>query len=271
MTRARLCNHGVLGLTLALGLVPGALTSITTARAADPVALKLVDYWGDEPAKTYWRELYTSCGKEVGATVSVESVPGNDLVPKVLQMMASKTLPDVLMFDNPDMQQIAAAGALTPLADFGVDTDGFDQGILAAGTYQGKVYGLAPTVNMIGLFYNKDILAKAGVTPPKTWDELKAAAKKLTTADQYGFAFDADPGLRVGLAVPAVHVVQRRRRDEAERSADGRGAAILGRPRQGRLGVGVRRQLDAGRRQRPVHGRQGGDDDQRPLAVPGAR
>jgi multiple sugar transport system substrate-binding protein len=195
MTRARLRNHGILGLTLALGLVPGALTSISAARAADPVALKVVDYWGDEPAKTYWRELYTNCGKEVGATVSVESVPGNDLVPKVLQMMASKTLPDVLMFDNPDMQQVAVAGALTPLSDYGVDTKGFYPGILSARSYDGKVYGLAPAVDMIGLFYNKDILDKAGVTPPKTWDELKAAAKKLTTADRYGFAFDADPGL----------------------------------------------------------------------------
>jgi multiple sugar transport system substrate-binding protein len=127
--------------------------------------------------------------------MNVESQPGNFLVPKVLQMAASKTLPDVLMFDNPDMQQIAAAGALTPLSDYNIDTTGFYPGILSAGTYDGKVYGLAPAVDMIGLFYNKDILAAAGVTPPTTWDELKAAAKKLTTADRYGFAFDADPGL----------------------------------------------------------------------------
>ena len=41
------------------------------AVANKDLALKLVDYWGDEPAKTYWGELYAACGKQVGATVSV--------------------------------------------------------------------------------------------------------------------------------------------------------------------------------------------------------
>ena len=35
------------------------------------------------------------------------------------------------------------------------------------------------------------MLAKAGVTPPKTWDELQTAAKKLTSGKQYGLAFSA--------------------------------------------------------------------------------
>src|SRR3712207_1609472 len=60
-----------------------------------------------------------------------------------------------------------------------------------AATYEGEVYGLAPTVNTLGLFYNTDLLAAAGVTPPKTWEELKAAATALTSGDQYGMAFSA--------------------------------------------------------------------------------
>jgi multiple sugar transport system substrate-binding protein len=35
------------------------------------------------------------------------------------------------------------------------------------------------------------MLAAAGIQPPKTWDELKAAAEKLTTGDRYGLAFSA--------------------------------------------------------------------------------
>jgi multiple sugar transport system substrate-binding protein len=181
---------------LSLALTFGLLVSgAGAARAADSVTLKLLDYWGDQPAKTIWRDAYAVCGKAIGATIDAESVPGNFLVPKALQMVASKTLPDVLMFDNPDMQQVAVSDALVPLSEYKVDTTGFYPGILSAGSYNGKVYGLAPAVDMIGLFYNKDILSAAGVEPPKTWDELRAAAKKLTTADRYGFAFDADPGL----------------------------------------------------------------------------
>ena len=60
-----------------------------------------------------------------------------------------------------------------------------------ASTHEGKLYGLQPITNTIALFYNADILKKAGVQPPKTWDELRATAKKLTRGKQYGIAFSA--------------------------------------------------------------------------------
>jgi multiple sugar transport system substrate-binding protein len=97
----------------------------------------------------------------------------------------------VLMLDNPDLQQIAATGALAPISDFGLSADGYIKGVVDASTYQGKVYGLQPVTNSIGLFYNKDILDRAGVKPPTTWAELKIAAKALTKGDQYGLAFAA--------------------------------------------------------------------------------
>ena len=61
----------------------------------------------------------------------------------------------------------------------------------SAATYDGQLYGLQPGANTLAIFYDKDVLAKAGVQPPKTWAELKTAAKKLTSGKQYGFAFNA--------------------------------------------------------------------------------
>jgi multiple sugar transport system substrate-binding protein len=95
------------------------------------------------------------------------------------------------MLDNPDIQQIASTGALAPLGDFGINADGYAPGPKSAATYQGKLYALQPGANTIAIFYNKDVLAKAHVQPPKTWAELKTAAKKLTVGKQYGFAFNA--------------------------------------------------------------------------------
>ena len=88
----------------------------------------------------------------------------------MLQQASSKTLPDVLMLDNPDIQQIAATGALAPLGDFGINTDGYAAGPVSAATYDGKLYGLQPGANTLAIFYNKDVLAKAGVSrrPPGT-------------------------------------------------------------------------------------------------------
>ncbi len=53
----------------------------------------------------------------------------------------------------------------------------------------GKLYGLAPGVNSLALFYNKDMFAAAGLTPPTTWAELASDAKTLSGNGKYGFAF----------------------------------------------------------------------------------
>lgn len=132
--------------------------------------------------------VYKQCAKTVGAQVKINHVAGAGLISKVLQQASSRTLPDVLMLDNPDVQQIAASGALSDLGDYGLDADDDVPGVKGANTYEGKLYGLQPVTNSIALYYNKKLLADAGVQPPKTWDELKAAAKKLTSGSTYGFA-----------------------------------------------------------------------------------
>ncbi|MGV9757679.1 sugar ABC transporter substrate-binding protein [Streptomyces tricolor] len=155
-------------------------------------SLTALDYYTDASEHAQWGERLTACGKTAGVTVEHRSVPGASLVPTVLRQASSRTLPDLLMLDNPDLQQVARTGALTPLDRYGVDSSGYAEGILSAGTYQGKVYGLAPTVNTVALFYNKDMLAEAGVSVPKTWDELKRAAAQLTRPGRYGMAVDAN-------------------------------------------------------------------------------
>jgi multiple sugar transport system substrate-binding protein len=160
--------------------------------AATVDTLKVLDYYSDEPGKSQIGAMLTACGTSIGvATVDHESVPGPGLIQKVLQQASSKSLPDVLMLDNPDIQQIAETGALAPLDDYGLTADGYAPGPVAAATYEGKLYGLQPGANTISIFYRKDVLKKAGVEPPTTWAELKTAAKKLTVGKQYGFAFNA--------------------------------------------------------------------------------
>lgn len=185
-----LAAAAMIGMPLAIS---GCGTSAPAASSETVKEVSVMDYYNNEPDKSFIGDALTSCGTQAGVTIKRETVPGKSLISKVLQQSSSKTLPDVLMLDNPDLQQIAATGALAPLTDFKISTDNFAEGVLRAGTYKDKVYGLAPTVNTIALFYNKDILAKAGITPPTTWVELKAAAAKLTSGDQYGLAFNANP------------------------------------------------------------------------------
>ena len=154
-------------------------------------SIRVLDYYNNEPDRTDYQHILEACGLQAGVAIERETVPGEALVARVLQQASSHTLPDVLMLDNPDVQQIASTGALAPISDFGLSADGYAAGVVSASTFNGHIYGLQPVANTLGLFYNRDMLAQAGLTPPITWDELKADAAKLTQSGRYGVAFSA--------------------------------------------------------------------------------
>jgi multiple sugar transport system substrate-binding protein len=171
---------------ISLGLA--ACTASGPSKPAGKVALTVEDYFVP-PADPVIDKIYASCAVSTDTKLTLNHVPGAGLIAKVLQQASSKTLPDVLMLDNPDVQQIAASGALSPVTNFGLSGKGASVGTVKASTYKGKLYGLQPIANSIALFYNKDMLSAAGITPPTTWAELAADATKLTTPKTYGFAF----------------------------------------------------------------------------------
>ena len=48
-----------------------------------------------------------------------------------------------------------------------------------------KIYGLPLSLDTMALYYNKDLLDRAGVaTPPATWNDFQAAVKKITKLDK---------------------------------------------------------------------------------------
>jgi raffinose/stachyose/melibiose transport system substrate-binding protein len=59
-------------------------------------------------------------------------------------------------------------------------TDRYLPSVLQNGVIDGKTYALPMNkVNPATMYYNKELLDRAGVQPPKTWDELMAAVPKL--------------------------------------------------------------------------------------------
>ncbi len=176
------------GLLAPLGLAACGESGVSS----DPDVLRVLDSYSNDPDHQIIGAALDAAAASVGVTLERVSVSGGSLIQRVLQQGSSGTLPDVLMLDNPDLQQIASTTALKPLGPLGVPTDGYARGVVAAGTYQGEVYGLAPTVNTIALFYDVKALDAAGVAPPTTWDELREAAATLTTGGRYGFSFCAN-------------------------------------------------------------------------------
>jgi multiple sugar transport system substrate-binding protein len=117
-----------------------------------------------------------------------------DIKNKLLLGSVGNQGPDIVWIDSPDHQAFAAAGILADLTkeikEWG-QADKYFDGPWSSTMYKGKNYGVPVGSNNLALYYNTDMFKEAGLTPPKTWDELKAAAKKLTKPGVYGFAVSA--------------------------------------------------------------------------------
>ncbi|MET9222623.1 ABC transporter substrate-binding protein [Streptomyces sp. NPDC003300] len=150
-----------------------------------------IDYYDAAPQNTQLPRILDECAAKSGVHIKHQQVPRAQFMPKLLQQASARTLPDLALIDNPDLQQLAATGGLVSLSKAGLTTEGLYPSIVAAGQYDGQTYGIAPGVNGLALYYNKDLFTRAGLTPPKTWDELTAAAEKLTKGSRYGVAFSA--------------------------------------------------------------------------------
>ncbi|GAA4930196.1 sugar ABC transporter substrate-binding protein [Streptomonospora halophila] len=168
-----------------------ALLCAGCAAEPDPDVYTIMNSSTDEPYHSWDDEVMKECGARAGVQVRQLSVPADQLVPKALRMASSHSLPDVLVLDGSDMPQFASAGGLVPLAELGMPPDDLSEGARSFGSYDGTYYGAARSVNSLGLFYNKDVLEEEGVAPPRTWDELRASAERLTEGDRYGLAISA--------------------------------------------------------------------------------
>jgi arabinogalactan oligomer/maltooligosaccharide transport system substrate-binding protein len=92
---------------------------------------------------------------------------------------AGSGAPDVLRADVGWTPAFAELGYLQPLDGTPAISDKGDYlpGAYATTQYNAKTYGAPLVTDALALLYNKDLLAKAGVTtPPTTWPEIKAAA-----------------------------------------------------------------------------------------------
>jgi multiple sugar transport system substrate-binding protein len=161
------------------------------------VTLELWDY--NSPDSPSEKEILTLIDKyeESHPNVKIERTyfPFADLKTKLLQGVAGDQLPDIVLIDNPDHQAFAEAGVFADITEevkeWG-EADMYYEGPMASTMLDGKHYGIPHDSNALALFYNKDIFEEAGISePPKTWEELKATAKKLTNSDRKGLAISA--------------------------------------------------------------------------------
>ncbi len=125
-------------------------------------------------------------------TIRMEIKQFSDLKQDLMIAAATNTLPDLVYIDNCDTVAFAALGILADLSEAFADFEDFNDyfpAILDCCKYDGKLYAVPALTNLIGFYYNKDMLAEAGISaPPTNWEELREAVKACTTPDHKGYA-----------------------------------------------------------------------------------
>jgi xylobiose transport system substrate-binding protein len=122
---------------------------------------------------------------DVKVIVDRGSTAGNEYSTSVRNAVGTPTAPDVFMsWGAANIKPLVDAGALLALDEF-IDEDPalqesflpsvFDEEVIDGETYGIPMRGVAPTF----LFYNKQVLAAAGLEPARTWDDLLAQAAVL--------------------------------------------------------------------------------------------
>jgi multiple sugar transport system substrate-binding protein len=183
----------VVGGGLGLGALLGACGS-GTGRGGSAGGLPRISHWYHqygEPGVERAVERYAGAYRR--AEVRVQWRPGN-YDQEIATALLADSGPDVFETSGPTVDQILA-GQLVDLSDAvsGVASD-FNPVLLGAKTYRGTVYGIPQAMDMQLLYYRKSMLAKAGVAPPTSLDELVTAARALTDADVKGLFLGNDGG-----------------------------------------------------------------------------
>ncbi|KGX90842.1 ABC transporter substrate-binding protein [Pontibacillus marinus] len=129
-------------------------------------------------------------------SVKIRTFSGGDSYNQALMgQVAGGVAPDIFLLDGGQRTKtFADSGAILPLSDLAsnhnLGLDNFQDTLMDAFKVDDKLYAIPKDYNTTALFYHKDLLKEAGVEPPETWEELRSAAKKLTTDDRYGFGIN---------------------------------------------------------------------------------
>lgn len=117
---------------------------------------------------------------------------------KLQAALTSKDQPDVTLLEITQTGTFASENALVDMSNYFDKTyqERFFPGLLTNSYYENKFVGVPFNRSTPILYINKDMATKAGLDPagPKTWDELKEYATKMTNKSKeiYGFETPID-------------------------------------------------------------------------------
>ncbi|MEU9887412.1 extracellular solute-binding protein [Sphaerisporangium sp. NPDC051011] len=154
----------------------------------------------------YMTDLDAKFKEETGAEVNLQWIPWPDAQKKWTAALAGGEGPDVTEFGNDQVAAWVAQDALADITEITKSTPDFQQipqNLWGYETIDGKIYAAPWGGGTRAVLYRKDWFDELGIQPPKTWDELVAAGKKIVEKkgkDVDGFAFNGGSDANMSLS-----------------------------------------------------------------------
>src|SRR5262249_49643144 len=141
----------------------------------------------DQSSDPLWKQIADDYNKaHPGVKVVVEYLENEAFKAKLPTLLQSSDRPNIIYsWAGGVMRAQIDAGYIEDITDaIAGFKDSFYPAALNAYNVGGKVYGIPVQLSQVALFYNKPMLAKAGVDPAsiKTWDDFLGAVKKVKAA-----------------------------------------------------------------------------------------
>ena len=195
--RALLRRAAVAG--AAVGAVPMLGAAAAQAGGSHSAAKTTLNFWkfddsGADPAIKKVIKQYNALNPNV--EVKLKTFPFNDYLATVLPTaFAANRGPDVFWISGGNLLQYVNQDALQPVNKMvAPHRKDFVPVTITNSSVDGQLQVVPFELTPIALFYRKDVLAKAGIAPPKTWSDVMKACEKLTTSKQYGIVIEPSQG-----------------------------------------------------------------------------
>ncbi|MEM7555904.1 MAG: ABC transporter substrate-binding protein [Cyanobacteria bacterium P01_A01_bin.84] len=124
---------------------------------------------------------------QANPSIKVESLyvgQPDQQMPKILAAVVGNAPPDLLWFNPTIAGQLVELGALVPIDEMLEESpvkSQIDPALFGSMEYKGNLWSVPFATNNVAIFYRPSLFKAAGVTEiPKTWEEFRQAAKKLT-------------------------------------------------------------------------------------------